>query len=85
MGSRLAWCLPRAAAHRIAWRQYDRDNDSKLSFEEWTKYAEEDQDVSAFVNKMKSIIPPADTSGQGPATGAAPGSAAAQRAGATPS
>lgn len=37
--------------------QYDRDNDSKLSFEEWQRYADEDRDVSAFVDNMSALIP----------------------------
>ena len=51
------------AVPNCATPQYDRDNDSKLSFEEWVKYAEEDQDVSAFVNRMEHIIPRRDGDG----------------------
>ena len=41
----------------MAMLEYDRDNDSKLSFEEWQRYADEDRDVSAFVDNMSALIP----------------------------
>lgn len=53
----------------MALLEYDRDNDGKLSFVEWSRFAQEDRDVTAFVDNMSKLIPPPSSASAGAGAG----------------
>ena len=49
MSALMPWCC-----ERLVW-QFDKDNDSKLSFEEWRHYAEDDPLLQKFLENLSTI------------------------------